>query len=219
MEHIVRFILELDKLKGVTRKVKPVGLDRYENSAEYSWQIAMLAAALYPFAAGKLGLDRVIKMLLVHDIGEIDTGDTMVFVEEGAHERKVSERAAVRRIFDTLPAGEGASFVAIWEEFEEGVTPEARFAHAVDRAMSVILNLANQGQSWRENGSATIAWFRRFGLQSKRAVHRSGPTWRLSSSWPAPKAISAPDALWTTARWCGGVNTSGGRTSAPHEMV
>ena len=152
MEDIVRFILELEKLKGVTRRVKAVGLDRYENSAEHSWQIAMLAVALYPHAGGKLDLDHVIRMLLVHDIGEIETGDTMVFVEKGAAERKMAERAAVRRIFEALPGDEGASFIALWEEFEEGVTPEARFAHAADRAMPVLLNLANQGQSWRENG-------------------------------------------------------------------
>lgn len=164
VEDIVRFILELEKLKGVTRKVKPIGLDRYENSAEHSWQIAMLATALYPHAKGTLDLDRVIRMLLVHDIGEIDTGDTMVFVEEGAEDRKKAERAAVRRIFETLPGGEGATFVALWEEFEEGITAEARFAHAADRAMPVLLNLANQGQSWRENG-----------ISHDRVVSKVGP--------------------------------------------
>lgn len=165
MEDIVRFILELEKLKGVTRKVKPVGLDRYENSAEHSWQIAMLATALYPHAGGTVDLDRVIRMLLVHDIGEIDTGDTMVFVEEGAEDRKKAERAAVRRIFETLPGGEGATFVALWEEFEDGITAEARFAHAADRAMPVLLNLANQGQSWRENG-----------ISHDRVVSKVGPS-------------------------------------------
>lgn len=164
MEDIVRFIFELEKLKGVTRKVKPVGLNRYENSAEHSWQIAMLAAALHPHAGVELDLDRVIRMLLVHDVGEIETGDTMVFVDEGAEERKTAERAAVRRIFETLPGGAGASFIALWEEFEEAVTPEARFANAADRAMPVLLNLANQGQSWRENG-----------ISHDRVVSKIGP--------------------------------------------
>src|ERR1700760_4367483 len=79
----VDFILELDKLKGVTRKNKPLGLERYENSAEHSWQLCMLAISLAHYAEEPVDLNRVIRMLLVHDIGEIDTGDTMVFMEEG----------------------------------------------------------------------------------------------------------------------------------------
>lgn len=152
MQPIVDFILELEKLKGVTRKTRPLGLDRYENSAEHSWQIALLAASLAPFAAGEIDVDRVIAMLLVHDIGEIDTGDTMVFVEGGWTERKAAERAAVERIFGLLPSVQAERFLALWREFEEVATAEARFANAVDRAMPVLLNLANDGQSWRENG-------------------------------------------------------------------
>ena len=93
-------------------------------------------------------------MLLVHDIGEIDTGDTMVYVEEGVAERKAAEAAAETRIFGMLPEPQGAKFLALWQEFEDADTPEARFAHAADRAMPVLLNLANSGQSWRENGIA-----------------------------------------------------------------
>jgi putative hydrolase of HD superfamily len=152
MQQIVDFILELDKLKGVTRKVRPLGLDRYENSAEHSWQIALLAASLAPYADPAIDINRVICMLLVHDIGEIDTGDMMVFVEGGWAERKAAELAAVTRIFGMLPEPQGARFMALWQEFEDAETPEARFAHAADRAMPVLLNLANEGQSWRENG-------------------------------------------------------------------
>ena len=152
MQQVVDFILELDKLKGVTRKVRPLGLDRYENSAEHSWQLAMLAAAMVQYAASPVNLDRVIGMLLVHDIGEIDTGDTIAYALEGLAERKAAERVAVRRIFGLLPEAQAAKFMALWQEFEDGETPEARFAHAADRAMPVLLNLANNGQSWRENG-------------------------------------------------------------------
>lgn len=152
MQKIIDFILELDKLKGVTRKTRVLGLDRYENSAEHSWQIALLAASLAPYAASPININRVVAMLLVHDIGEIDTGDTMVYVEEGMAERKAAEAAAVTRIFGMLPEPQGAKFLALWQEFEDGDTPEARFAHAADRAMPVLLNLANNGQSWRENG-------------------------------------------------------------------
>ncbi|WP_165191601.1 HD domain-containing protein [Caulobacter soli] len=152
MDDVIGFILELDKLKGVTRKVKPLGLDRYENPAEHSWQIALAAAALQPYAAQPVDLPRVVSLLLVHDVGEIDTGDVMAFVETGLSERKAAERRAVERIFGVLPETQAQALVALWDEFEDEETPEARFAHAIDRAMPVLLNLANNGQSWRENG-------------------------------------------------------------------
>lgn len=164
MQQIVDFILELDKLKGVTRKTKPRGLERYENSAEHSWQIAMLAASLAPYAATDVDIDRVIAMLLVHDIGEIETGDTIFYAEEGWPERKAAERAAVTRIFGLLPDPQRSRFMALWEEFEKAETPEARFANAADRAMPVLLNLANDGQSWRENG-----------ITHERVLRRVGP--------------------------------------------
>jgi putative hydrolase of HD superfamily len=164
MQQIVDFILELDKLKGVTRKVRPLGLDRYENPAEHSWQIALLAASLAPYAESTIDIHRVIGMLLVHDIGEIDIGDTMVYAEEGWEERKAAEHAAVKRIFGLLPEPQGTRFLALWQEFEDAETPEARFAHAADRAMPVLLNLANKGQSWRENG-----------ISHERVVRRLAP--------------------------------------------
>lgn len=152
MQRIIDFILELDKLKAVTRKVRPTGLDRYENPAEHSWQIALMAASLAQFAAEPVSIDRVIWMLLVHDVGEIDAGDTMVFVEGGWEQRKAAELAAVRRIFGMLPEPQSGRLLSLWQEFEDTSSPESRFAHAIDRAMPVLLNLANHGQSWRENG-------------------------------------------------------------------
>jgi len=164
MQAIVDFILEVDKLKAVTRKIRLRDGERYENSAEHSWQLALLALSLAPHAPAGIDMDRVIRMLLVHDIGEIDTGDTMAFVEDGWEARKAAELAAVRRIFGLLPAAEGEPLLALWQEFEEARTPEATFANAVDRAMPVLLNLANQGQSWRENG-----------ISHERVVRRVGP--------------------------------------------
>ncbi|MGX5731926.1 HD domain-containing protein [Pseudoxanthomonas beigongshangi] len=164
MQAIVDFILEVDKLKAVTRKIRLRDIGRYENSAEHSWQLALLAGSLAPHAPVGIDMDRVIRMLLVHDIGEIDTGDTMAFVEGGWDERKAAELAAVRRIFGLLPASEGERLLALWREFDESLTPEAVFANAVDRAMPVLLNLANQGQSWRENG-----------ISHERVVRRVGP--------------------------------------------
>lgn len=169
---VVRFIIEIDKLKAVTRKVKPLGVDRYENPAEHSWQIALLAWSLEPFAAAPVNIDRVVKLLLVHDIGEIDTGDTMAFVTEGLADRKKAERAAVERIFGLLPAAERDEMLALWQEFEDEKSPEARLAHAADRAMPVLLNLANNGQSWRENG-----------ITYDRVIGRVGP--QIEAGCPA----------------------------------
>jgi len=167
MQQVVDFILEIDKLKAVTRKIRPPGLDRYENSAEHSWQIALLAISLASHAGAPIDLSRVVGMLLVHDLGEIDTGDTLAFVEGGWDERKAAERAAVTRIFGLLPEEQGAAFLALWQEFDQEETPEARFANAVDRAMPVLLNLSNQGQSWRENGVSYERVVRRVSGQIK----------------------------------------------------
>ncbi|KAF1708194.1 HD domain-containing protein [Pseudoxanthomonas sacheonensis] len=164
MQQIIDFILELDKLKAVTRKIRLRDADRYENSAEHSWQIALLASSLASYAEAAVDIDRVIRMLLVHDIGEIDTGDTMVFVEGGWEDRKAAELAAVTRIFGLLPEAQGAEFMALWKEFESGETADARFANAADRAMPVLLNLANAGQSWRENGISYERVVARVGL-------------------------------------------------------
>jgi putative hydrolase of HD superfamily len=152
MQHIVDFILELDRLKGATRKTHPIGLERYENSAEHSWQLAMFATALVAHADAPVDLDHVVSMLLVHDIGEIETGDTMVFVEGGWEERKAAELAAVTRIFGMLDEPHRSRLLALWLEFEQGETADSRFANAVDRAMPVLINLASSGGSWRENG-------------------------------------------------------------------
>lgn len=152
MQPMIDFILELDKLKTVTRKTKTLHCDRYENSAEHSWQIAMLAWSLAPYAPEGTDIHHVIKLLLVHDIGEIDTGDTIVYANADWDALKAEELAAVQRIFGLLPASQSQHLLALWQEFEESATIEAQFAHACDRAMPVLLNLANNGQSWRENG-------------------------------------------------------------------
>ena len=151
LQPYVDFILEVDRLKTVTRKIKPRGTDRFENPAEHSWQIALLALSLATYADPAVDVSHVIAMLLVHDIGEIDTGDTLTFVEGGWVERKAAELEAVRRIFGLLPSDVADRYLALWQEFEAGETIDARFANAADRAMPVLLNLANGGQSWRDN--------------------------------------------------------------------
>ena len=172
MQNIIDFVLELDRLKAVTRKTRPLGLDRYENPAEHSWQIALLAWSLAPHAGEPLDMNRVAGMLLVHDIGEIDTGDTIFYATEGLEERKAAEKEAVRRIFGRLGEPERSHFMDLWVEFDEAKTPEARFAHAADRAMPVILNLANHGQSWLEND-----------ITAEQVIRRAGP--QIAAGCPA----------------------------------
>ena len=164
MQHLVDFILELDRLKGVERRTKVIALGRHENSAEHSWHIAVLALSLAPYAEEPIDVQRVVRMLLVHDVGEIDTGDTIVYADEGLADRKAAELAAVRRIFGMLPGDEADAFLSLWQEFEDAETAEARFAHAADRAMPVLMNLANNGQSWVENG-----------ISYERVIRKVGP--------------------------------------------
>lgn len=147
-----RFVLEIDKLKGVLRKVKPLGQDRYENTAEHSWQIAVFALSMARTLAYPIEIERVLAMLLVHDIGEIDAGDKFVFAQDGWEERKVAELRAVERIFGLAPASVATTLLDLWKEFEAGETREAKFAKAIDRSMPVLLNLSNGGGSWVENG-------------------------------------------------------------------
>lgn len=179
MQPIIDFILEAEKLKTVTRKTRPIGLERFENPAEHSWQIALLALSLAEYAEPGVDLNHVVAMLLIHDVGEIDTGDTIAFAEGGWSERKADELAAARRIFGLLPEAQAAQYLALWKEFEDGATPEARFANAVDRAMPVLLNLANHGQSWRENG-----------ISYERVVRRIEP--QIRAGCPALWAHLAP---------------------------
>ena len=151
LEKCFGFILELEKLKAVQRKIKPIGLDRYENSAEHSWQIAVAALILAKFANEPINLEKVIKMLLVHDIGEIDADDVFFFDEAGRADAKAKELAATKRIFGILPAEKGAELFALWNEFENGQTAEAKFTRAIDRVLPVLQNLYNNKQSWLEN--------------------------------------------------------------------
>lgn len=148
----VRFVLEIDKLKGVLRKVRPVGEDRYENTAEHSWQIALFALSLAQTLKVAIDVSRAVAMLLVHDIGEIDAGDKFVFAKDGWEERRAAELRAVDRITGLAPQMTAEFLFGLWKEFDAGETAEARFAKAIDRSMPVLLNLNNRGGSWLENG-------------------------------------------------------------------
>ncbi|GHD67004.1 HD domain-containing protein [Jeongeupia chitinilytica] len=152
LDAIFAFALELEKLKGVLRRNKPVGLDRRENTAEHSWQIAMLAMTLAPEAVRPVNVDRVLKMLLVHDIPEIDAGDVMVYDAAQRQAAEALELAGAERIFGLLPDDAGKALFALWHDFSHGNDDDARFARAIDRVMPMLQNLNNGGQSWREHG-------------------------------------------------------------------
>jgi len=189
MQQIIAFIRELDKLKGITRKNRPLGMERFENAAEHSWQVAVLAFSLARFADPAVDIDRVVRMLLVHDVGEIDAGDRLVYAEGGWQEHQAAERAGAGRVFGLLPASPGEEMMTLWQEFEDGATPEARFAHAVDRAIPAILNLAFGGQSWVENG-----------VSYERVVARIGPPIRAGCpalwSYLEAQLAAAQQAGW-----------------------
>ena len=151
IQDIMNFILEIDKLKAVIRKTRPSGLGRYENSAEHSWQVALAALMLQEHAAQPVDVNRVVRMLLIHDLGEIDAGDVIVYAaHDPAH--LAAEREGVERLMDMLPDNMGEQYLALWDEFEAAETAEAKFAKALDRALPMLHNLKDNGHGWRENG-------------------------------------------------------------------
>ena len=148
---IINFLMEIDKLKRVERRTRLLGGGRPENSAEHSWHFAVAAMSMAPFAGSKVDIDRVIKMALLHDIVEIDTGDVLVYDLEARAAIASQEAQAAERLFGLLPAPQNSQFLALWQEYEEGTTPDAQFAGALDRVLPVLQNLHNEGQSWQEN--------------------------------------------------------------------
>ncbi|ATA72382.1 MULTISPECIES: HD domain-containing protein [Capnocytophaga] len=148
----LEFILTLDKLKNVQRRNYNLDDTRRENSAEHSWQVMVLAQIMYPYAKNKEQIDlfRVMKMLSIHDIVEIDAGDTFVYDEKAMVGKYERELASAKRIFGILGEPLSAEFLALWEEFESGESADAIFASAVDRIIPFILNAHTSGKSWRE---------------------------------------------------------------------
>lgn len=146
------FLLEIDRLKRVLRRTSLVGGDRRENSAEHSWHLAMMAMVLAEYANEPVDLLHTIKMLLVHDIVEIDAGDTFAYDVQANLDKEVREQAAAERIFSLLPSDQREEVRALWDEFDARQTPEARFANALDRMMPSLQNYANAGGTWRAPG-------------------------------------------------------------------
>ena len=155
LEQQIAFIVEIDKLKHIYRKTKVIGAEglglvRHENSAEHSWHIALMAIVLLEHSNAPVDLLKVIKMLLVHDIVEIDAGDTFAFADQS--NKSKDESAAAERIFGLLPEEQRQEFMDLWQEFETRESAESRYANAMDRLMPVLHNMNTQGGSWADHG-------------------------------------------------------------------
>jgi len=149
----MRFVSEIDKLKGVLRQTVLAGPGRRENSAEHSWHLAMMAVTLAEHAPPGTDIGRVTAMLLLHDLVEIDAGDLFAYADAARQARQdEAERAAADRIFALLPDGQAGELRALWDEFEERRTQEARFARGLDRLQPMLANMTAGGGTWTEHG-------------------------------------------------------------------
>lgn len=152
LQQQIEFIIEIDKLKSIFRRTKILDSSRYENDAEHSWHFAMMALILKEHANDtNIDVLKVIKMGLIHDIVEIDAGDTLIYHEHLKEIKCQKEKAAAERIFGLLPTEQRDEMISLWEEFEKQETAEAKYAAALDRLGPVLLNYHTQGQAWREN--------------------------------------------------------------------
>lgn len=152
LEKQLSLLIELDKLKTVLRRTRiKSAQDRLENSAEHSWHVALMALLLEEHANRPVDIARVVKMLLLHDIVEIDAGDVLVYDQEAIKQQQAKEYQAADRLFAMLPDDQGAELHALWLEFERSESADAQFAKSLDRLIPMLLNYHNQGIGWIEN--------------------------------------------------------------------
>ena len=152
LEQQLSLLMELDQLKSVLRRTRVKSAQgRLENSAEHSWHVALMAILMEEHANEPVEIARVVKMLLLHDIVEIDAGDTFVYDAVASAQQEEKELAAAQRMFGMLPKEQGSALMALWQEFERGQSADAKFAKALDRIIPMLLNYHNQGQSWQEH--------------------------------------------------------------------
>ena len=149
LEKQLAFSLEIDKVKNILRQTHLSEHGRRENDAEHSWHMAVMAYLLREYANEPVDIGRVMLMCLIHDIVEIDAGDTYAYETKGLATQKERESKAADRIFGLLPNDQKEHLIALFEEFEEGKTPEARFAKTMDNLQPILLNDCNNGKDWR----------------------------------------------------------------------
>ena len=151
----LEFIHEIDKIKFIFRQTRLINSDRRENDAEHSWHLAMMAMVLVEHANFEVNLLRVMKMVLIHDIVEIDAGDVFFYDKTTSHDNRQEEYEAAERIFGILPEDQAEEFKTLWMEFEERKTNDAKFASVLDRLEPMLQNASNQGGTWQEHPDIT----------------------------------------------------------------
>ncbi len=151
LQQQMEFIAEVDKLKQIQRQSYLTDGIRKENDAEHSWHLAMMAVFLSEYAKEQVDVLHVISMVLIHDLVEIDAGDTYAYDTEGNKSKREREEKAAERIFHLLPEDQAEKLWELWEEFEENETPEANFANALDRIQPILLNHKSDGKAWEEH--------------------------------------------------------------------
>ncbi|EHU4839608.1 HD domain-containing protein [Vibrio parahaemolyticus] len=152
LEKQLALLIELDKLKSVLRRTRVKSAEgRLENSGEHSWHVALMAVLMEEHANAPVDICRVMKMLLIHDVVEIDAGDTFVYDTAASKEQAEKEIKAAERLFGMLPTDQGQELLALWQEFEAAQSDDAKYAKALDRLIPMLLNYHNNGQSWKEN--------------------------------------------------------------------
>ncbi len=188
----LRFLTEADKLKSVLRRTSLVDGSRLENTAEHSWHLALVALIVREHAPAALDLLRILELIAVHDLVEIDAGDTFAYDKAGIATKAARERAAADRIFGLLPADQADRLRSLWDEFEAHATPEARFANAVDRLQALIQNAGIGGGTWHSHHLSREAVLRRM-APIEHAIPGLWPTVvEIVEAYCAPEADSTP---------------------------
>lgn len=161
LEKQIRFILEIDKEKNILRQTHLTGHGRRENDAEHAWHMTLMIYLLWEYANEEVDVTKAMMMALIHDIVEIDAGDTYAYDDSGLATQQEREREAMHRIFGLLPEDQKNELISLFEEFEACSTPEAKFAHAMDNFQPLLLNHSNGGSDWVEHGVTETKVFKR----------------------------------------------------------
>lgn len=152
LESQIQFLIEIDKIKQIFRKTKLFNKSRFENDAEHAWHLALIALVLEEYSNEPVDISKVIKMVLIHDIVEIDAGDTIVYDTQMRALAQEKENMAAERIFGILPEDQKKEFIELWREFEEKETPESKFAAAIDRFEPILQNYLTDYYTWKTHG-------------------------------------------------------------------
>jgi putative hydrolases of HD superfamily len=185
LQQQLAFLIEADKLKSILRQTSPIGCDetRRENSGEHSWYFALMAFTLVEYAEEEKPIDifKVCQMALIHDIVEIDAGDSFVYDTVAMLDKAEREQKAADRIFGLLPTDQATHYRALWDEFEAQITPEARYAAAIDRLCGMFPNHYNNGGTWKRHGISAARV-----IERNQIIADSTPElWKMAEQWVA----------------------------------